>query len=118
MTDGRTIFEHNKTMKIKKNKKLANILIDEAVCKKRYGEEIANALLRLIGKLAEIVDARQLFNLPGRFHRLRYLPADNIYAVTLKHPFRCVMRLDVATSTITLEDVCDYHGHYQKLFRK
>ncbi len=105
-------------MKIKKAKKLASNLMDEAACKKRYGEEIANALLRLIGKLTEIVDARQLFDLPGRFHRLRYLPADNIYAVTLKHPFRCVMRLDVATSTIILEDVCDYHGRYQKLFRK
>ncbi len=42
-------------MKIKKAKKLASILMNEAACKKRYGEEIANALLRLIGKLTEIV---------------------------------------------------------------
>lgn len=105
-------------MKIEKNKKLASCLINEATCKKEFGKEIANALFRLIRELRKIVDTRQLSNLPGRFHRLRHLPVDNIYAVTLKHPFRCIMRLDVVASTITLEDVCDYHGHYEKLFRK
>ena len=105
-------------MKIEKNKKLASSLANEATCRKRFGREIASSLFRLIGQLNKIIDMRELYKLPGRFHRLRHLPIGNIYAVTLKHPFRCIMRVDVAASTITLEEVCDYHGHYEKLFRK
>ena len=105
-------------MKIIKNKKLTGCLENEATCRKKLGKEIADSLFRLMSQLRKIVDVRQLFELPGNFHRLRHLPIDNVYAVTLKHPFRCVMRLDVASSTITIEKVCDYHGHYEKLFRK
>lgn len=103
---------------IVKNKKLASCLVNEATCRKRFGAEIANSLIRLIGQLSKILDMRELYGLPGRFHRLRHLPLDNVYSITLKHPFRCIMRLDVASSTITIEEVCDYHGHYEKLFRK
>ena len=105
-------------MKIETNKKLARCIDDEATCRKMFGKEITSSLFRLIRLLSKIMNTRQLYNLPGRFHRLSHLPIDNIYAVTLKHPFRCIMRLDIATSTITLEQVCDYHGHYEKLYRK
>lgn len=105
-------------MKIEKNKKLSGCLVSEATCRKRFGKEIAASLFKLIKQLGEIINLKQLSGLPGRFHRLKYLPVDNIYAITLKHPFRCIMRLDIAASTITIEDICDYHGHYGKLFRK
>lgn len=105
-------------MNIAKNKKLANCLTNPAACKKKYGKEIASSLFKLIEQLSKVVDVRQLSELPGCFHRLSHLPVDNVYAVTLRHPFRCIMSLDVATSTITLEQVCDYHGHYEKLYRK
>ena len=105
-------------MKIVKNRKLASSLVNEATCRKRFGTEVANSLFRLIGQLSKIIDMRELYRLPGRFHQLRHLPVDHVYSITLKHPFRCIMRLDMAASTITLEDVCDYHGHYEKLFRR
>ena len=105
-------------MKIKKNKKLSGCLVSEATCRKRFGKEIAASLFKLIKQLGKIVNMKQLFELPGHFHRLNYLPVGGIYAVTLKHPFRCIMRLDIAASTITIEDICDYQGHYGKLFRK
>lgn len=105
-------------MKIEKNKKLASSLVNEATCRKRFGREIAKSLFRLISQLSKIIDIRQLYMLPGRFHRLRHLPVDNVYSITLKHPFRCIMRLDMAASTITIDEVCDYHGHYEKLYRK
>lgn len=104
--------------KIVNAKKLSSCLVSEAACRKRFGKEIAASLFRLIRLLSEVIDIRQLFCLPGHFHRLKHLPEDNIYAVKLKHPFSCVMRLDNAASTITLEDICDYHGHIEKLFRK
>lgn len=105
-------------MVIEKNKKIASNLVNEATCRKKYGSEIANSLFRLIGQLSKVIDIRELYRLPGRFHPLRHLPVANVYSITLKHPFRCIMRLDVAASTITIEDVCDYHGHYEKLFRR
>lgn len=105
-------------MKVENANKLSSCLVSEATCRKRFGKEIAASLFRLIRLLSEVVDIRQLFSIPGHFHRLKHLPEDNIYAVTLKHPFRCVMRIDVATSTIILEDICDYHGHSGKMFRK
>lgn len=105
-------------MNILKNKKLTRCLANEATCRKKYGKEITTSLFKLIEQLSKVVDVRQLFELPGCFHRLSHLPVDNVYAVTLRHPFRCIMSLDAATSTITLEQVCDYHGHYEKFYRK
>ena len=105
-------------MKVENANKLTSCLFSEATCRKRFGKEITASLFRLIRLLSEVVDIRQLFSIPGHFHRLKHLPEDNIYAVTLKHPFRCVMRIDVAASTIILEDICDYHGHSGKMFRK
>ena len=105
-------------MKVENANKLSSCLVSEATCRKRFGKEIAASFFRLIRLLSEVIDIRQLFCLLGHFHRLKHLPEDNIYAVTLKHPFRCVMRIDVAASTIILEDICDYHGHSGKMFRK
>lgn len=105
-------------MKVENANKLSSCLVSEATCRKRFGKEITASLFRLIRLLSEVVDIRQLFSIPGHFHRLKHLPEDNIYAVTLKHPFRCVMRIDVTASTIILEDICDYHGHSGKMFRK
>lgn len=105
-------------MKVENANKLSSSLVSEATCRKRFGKEITASLFRLIRLLSEVVDIRQLFSIPGHFHRLKHLPEDNIYAVTLKHPFRCVMRIDVTASTIILEDICDYHGHSGKMFRK
>lgn len=105
-------------MKVENANKLSSCLVSEATCRKRFGKEITASLFRLIRLLSEVVDIRQLFSIPGHFHRLKHLPEDNVYAITLKHPFRCVMKLDIAASTITLEDICDYHGHSGKMFRK
>ena len=105
-------------MNIVNSKKLAGCLVNEATCRKKLGKEIADSLFKLMNRLRKIVDVRQLFELPGNFHRLRHLPIDNVYAVTLKHPFRCIMRLDTTTSTVTIEQVCDYHGRFEKLYRK
>lgn len=105
-------------MRININKKLESSLVNEATCRQRFGKAIAKSLFRLISLLGRVMDIRQLYCLPGHFHRLGHLPMGNIYSITLRHPFRCIMRVDVAASTITLEDVCDYHGHYEKLFRK
>lgn len=73
-------------MKIANSKKLAGCLVNEATCRKKLGKEIADSLFKLMNQLRKIVDVKQLFELPGNFHRLRHLPIDNVYAVTLKHP--------------------------------
>ncbi len=103
-------------MNIVKNKKLASCLTNEATCQKKYGKEITSSLFKLIEQLSKVADVRQLFELPGCFHKLSRLHVDNLYSVTLRHPFRCIMSLDAATSTITLEQVCDYHVHYEKFY--
>lgn len=105
-------------MKVVKSRKIARSLQNVNSCKRVYGKEIAMSIFELIHQLEMIFDYRQLWQLPGNFHRLSHLPFSNLFSITLKHPFRCIMRLDVAASTITLEKVCDYHGHYEKLFRK
>ena len=74
-------------MKVENANKLSSCLVSEATCRKRFGKEITASLFRLIRLLSEVVDIRQLFSIPGHFHRLKHLPEDNIYAVTLKHPF-------------------------------
>ena len=105
-------------MKIANSKKLEGCIENEATCRKKLGKEIADSLFKLMNRLRNIVDVRQLFELPGNFHRLRHLPIDNVYAVTLKHPLRCIVRLYITTSIFTIERGGDYHGRFEKLYRK
>lgn len=104
-------------MKIELNKKIARNLRSWEVCKRRYGKEIAKLLYDLIGQIRKASNFQQLRSLRGNFHRLLHLPVEHIYSVTLKQPYRCVMRVDIPTSTVTLEQIVDYHGKFEKLYR-
>ena len=67
-------------MNIVNSKKLAGCLVNEATCRKKLGKEIADSLFKLMNRLRKIVDVRQLFELPGNFHRLRHLPCGDAEA--------------------------------------
>lgn len=105
-------------MRLVKSKKLAYSLQSKALCQRQFGKNMATSIFLLIKQLEDVEDFRQLWLLPGNFHKLRHLPKDDMFSITLRQPYRCVMHVDIASSTITLEDICDYHGVYQKLFRK
>ena len=48
----------NKDMKIANSKKLAGCLVNEAICRKKLGKEIADSLFKLMNQLRKIVDVR------------------------------------------------------------
>lgn len=105
-------------MKIEYNKKLARCLQSVDTCQKKYGAQITKLLFRLINELKCVKNFKQLWTLQGNFHSLKYLPFEHIYSITLKHPYRCVMSLNIKANTITLVEVLDYHGKIEKLLRQ
>lgn len=104
-------------MNIELNKKIARNFRNWETCKRRYGKEIATLMYDLIKQIGRASNFQQLRMLRGNFHRLAHLPVEHIYSVTLKQPYRCVMRVDIPSSTVTLEQIVDYHGKFEKLYR-
>lgn len=104
-------------MKILYNKKLARSLQSMETCKKKYGKDIALLIHKLIQQLKQVTNFQQLRKLKGHFHRLGHLPIENIYAVTLRQPYRCLLYIDKASCTVTIDQIVDYHGKIEKLYK-
>ncbi len=104
-------------MRIIYNKKLARSLQSMEACKKKYGKDIAILIHKLIQKLKQVTNFQQLRRLKGHFHRLGHLPIKNIYAVTLRQPYRCLLHIDIASCTVTIDQIVDYHGKIEKLYK-
>lgn len=87
------------------NKKVKNRLTQSNHLFKEYGR-LAKPVSCLISKIKGL-KRNELFRLPG-FHELKE-QAKGIYAVTVKHPYRLVMKISDSQNVIIL-DVVDYHG--------
>ncbi len=88
-----------------KSKKLQEQLMNKDRLKKEYGR-LAKPISRLINQIKEM-KRHELYRLPD-FHELRH-QAKGVFASTIKHPYRLVMRVDNSQDLMILA-VIDYHG--------
>ena len=72
--------------------------------KKEYGR-LAKPISHLINQIKEM-KRHELYRLPD-FHELRH-QAKGVFASTIKHPYRLVMRVD--RQDLMILAVIDYHG--------
>lgn len=96
-------------MRILLSTKISKSLSSTRKINQKYGE-LAKPIISKLNMIKDITDYRQLRNLPGNFHELKY-QAENTYAVTLKHPHRLVMRLCDDRQSVCILDVVDYHDN-------
>lgn len=75
----------------------------------KYGE-LAKPIISRLNLIKSISDYRNLWNMPGNFHELKF-QSEGTYAVTLKHPYRLVMRLSDDRQSVYILDVVDYHDN-------
>lgn len=73
--------------------------------KRRYGQ--MSKKVEIMFEYFKSADYTQLMSLPGNPHPIKYAGQD-VYAITVKHPFRCVFKID--GQTLTILGVVDYHG--------
>lgn len=94
-----------KRMKIYyKKQQLKELLENGEGLKRKYGH-LAKPINKLIDKI-KTLNRKDLYVLPG-FHELKE-QAKGVYAITIKHPFRLVMR--VTPESVLILDIVDYHG--------
>ena len=79
--------------------------------KKKYGH-LAKPINTLVDKIKKL-NRKELYSLPG-FHELKE-QAKGVFAVTIKHPHRLVMRVE--PESVLILDIVDYHGK-NKLINK
>lgn len=96
-------------MNILFEKKIEKHLSSHRVIQRKFGR-MSDVIEKLLDSIHKLTDYRQLWNLPGKFHELKY-QADNVYAVTLKHPYRLVMRLEEDHQSVHILDIVDYHDN-------
>lgn len=94
-----------------KQTRLKELLENGEGLKKKYGH-LAKPINKLIDKI-KMLNRKELYSLPG-FHELKE-QAKGVFAVTIKHPHRLVMRVD--PESVLILDIVDYHGK-NKLINK
>ncbi|MBR5726248.1 MAG: hypothetical protein IKX56_05885 [Muribaculaceae bacterium] len=94
-----------------KQPQLKELLENGEGLKKKYGH-LAKPIKKLVDKIKKL-NRKELYSLPG-FYELKE-QAKGVYAVTIKHPHRLVMRVN--PESVLILDIVDYHGK-NKLINK
>lgn len=96
-------------MRILLSNKISKSLSSTSKINQKFGE-LAKPIITKLNLIKSISDSRQLWNMPGSFHELKF-QSEGTYAVTLKHPYRLVMRLSDDRQSVCILDVVDYHDN-------
>lgn len=80
---------------------------------KRFGS-LSKKLILVVENLMKTRRA-DMMQIPGHPHYLRKYRNREIFSITVKHPFRCIFKVEPSGEFVTILNVVDYHNHEHRI---